>query len=128
MRFACETLFDITATGVTGNFKSSQSTDPLAWNYARNQQRNWETVTQLIGMRTQLHDITAPAKQGDKWYFEFEVETPGAFGSEENPVSLLKNDAIGVPMLVDLGNIPTLDPRLIPDYNIWFKALPINTL
>jgi len=128
MRFACSTLFDITATGVTGNFKSSHSTDPNAWNRARNQQRNWETVTQLIGMRTQLYDITTPVKQHNRWQFEFEVETPAVFGTADNPVALLKNDAIGVPMLTDLDNEPGLDARLIPDHNIWFTALPINTV
>lgn len=128
MRFACETLFDITATGVTGNYKSSATTDPVAWNRARNQQRNWETVTQLIGMRTQLHDITMPVRSNNTWSFEFEVETPAVFGTVDNPVALLKNDAIGVPMLTDLDNTVELDTRLIPDHNIWFAPLPINTL
>ena len=52
MRFACRTYFDITATGVTGHYKSSRVpfldqvgkniTNELDWNKARNQQRNWE--------------------------------------------------------------------------------------
>ena len=126
MRYSCSTLFDITATGVTGNFKSSGFEDPTKWNRARNQQRNWETLLQLIGMRTQLYNVTAPARHGDRWSFEFEVETPGAFGPEENPVAILCNDAIGVPMLIDLDNIAALDSRLIPDYNIWFATININ--
>lgn len=134
MRFACSTLFDITATGVTGHYKSSNIpfTDAAgavvdsaqAWNHSRNQQRNWETITQLIGMRTQIQRHTTPVKKDNKWYFEFEVDTPAVFGPEDSPVSVLCNDAIGVPMLAELDNDPTLTPRLIPDYNIWFNHLP----
>ena len=50
MKFICKTLFDITATGVTGHYKSSRvpfrdSTgnnieNETTWNRARNQQRN----------------------------------------------------------------------------------------
>jgi hypothetical protein len=128
MRFFCSTLFDITATGVTGTYKAAHATDPSAWNRARNQQRNWETITQLIGMRTQLYNVTTPIRAGNQWRFEFEVETPAVFGSADNPVALLKNDAIGVPMLTDLDNESGLDSRLIPDHNIWFSIIPINTL
>jgi hypothetical protein len=134
MRFSCATLFDITATSVTGHFKPTNIpfTDAAghvidsaqAWNHARNQQRNWETVTQLIGMRTQIQRLTTPIKQDNKWYFEFEVDTPAVFGPEENPVSVLQNDSIGIPMLVDLDNEVILNPRLVPDYNIWFKQIP----
>jgi len=48
MRFICRTLFDITATGVTGHAKSARIpfedrtgrriTDYVIWNRARNQQ------------------------------------------------------------------------------------------
>jgi hypothetical protein len=50
MKYACRTLFDITATGITGHYKTSRipfmdeagqeiaNTDD--WNRARNQQRN----------------------------------------------------------------------------------------
>ena len=52
----CITRFDITNTGVTGHFKSSRVPfedqsrhkiiDQESWDRARNQQRNWETLTQ----------------------------------------------------------------------------------
>ena len=84
MRFSCTTLFDITATGVTGHFKSSRAPfedragntiqDVADWNRSRNQQRNWETVNQIIGMRTQV-DSTMPKREGSSWSFEFETET-----------------------------------------------------
>ena len=50
MKFACQTLFDITATGVTGHYKLSRIPfrdragqlihDTESWNRSRNQQRN----------------------------------------------------------------------------------------
>jgi len=48
------TLVDITATGVT------RSNDPDS--IERNQQRNWETVLQCMGLRSQPQNITSPVK------------------------------------------------------------------
>jgi hypothetical protein len=137
MRFSCRTYFDITATGVTGHYKSSRVPfvdnnnqrieNELNWNRARNQQRNWETITQLIGMRTQINFQQDPIKNKDAWEFEFEVDAPAVFGSETNPVELLLSDAEGVPMLVGLDERKKLDAVLVVSgarQNIWFKALP----
>jgi len=137
MKFACKTFFDITATGVTGHYKSSRVPfkdradqyiqDEIDWNRARNQQRNWETLTQLISMRTQIFELKHPTEIKNCWHFEFEVETPDVFGTAENPVEILLKDTAGVPMLVNLENLPNLTPILIvsgPDQNIWFSALP----
>ncbi len=136
MKFICKTFFDITATGVTGHYKSSRVPfndlsnviieDERSWNYARNQQRNWETITQLIGLRTQISQIENPTKVKNLWTFEFEVETPYPYGSEENPTELLQSDCNGVPMLISLGNKKNLTPILVTsgeDQNIWFEAL-----
>ena len=141
MRFACTTLFDITPTGITGHFKSTripftdqagQVIDSVtAWNTARNQQRNWETLTQIIGMRAQIFDITRPERQaGLTWRFEFETEAAGVYGDEADPVGVLRSDAAGVPMLLELDNRTDLAPILITDgaeQNIWFEPVAINT-
>jgi hypothetical protein len=140
MRFACTTLFDITVTGITGHFKSTripftdqagQNIDSVtAWNTARNQQRNWETLTQIIGMRTQIFNSTRSVRQsGLTWRFEFETETDGIFGDDTDPVGVLRQDAEGVPMLLDLNNRNDLAPMLItsgPEQNIWFEPVTIN--
>jgi len=136
MRFTCKTLFDITATGVTGHYKSSRIPfndsvgnsieDELSWNKARNQQRNWETITQLISLRTQISRLQSPKKDNNTWSFEFETETPYVFGPEENPTEMLLSDSAGVPMLIGLDNNKNLDPVLIVDgdnQNIWFSAI-----
>ena len=137
MRFTCRTYFDITATGVTGHYKSSRvpfkdsSGQPIeneaAWNYARNQQRNWETITQLLSLRTQIFNMEEPVQTQDFWQFEFESETPDAFGPPENPTELLLSDSAGVPMLVGLNERQELLPLLTvsgAEQNIWFTAQP----
>jgi len=139
MKYACQTLFDITATGVTGHFKLSRMpfvdragqtiSDQESWNRSRNQQRNWETLTQILGLRTQLFDITLPVRDrsGNSWMFEFETETSGAFGPDHDPCEVLRIDAAGVPMLLDLENRRDLLPVIKtqgPDQNIWFARLP----
>jgi hypothetical protein len=136
VKFICKTFFDITATGVTGHYKSSRVPfrdlngtnieNEMSWNRARNQQRNWETITQLISLRTQISELQNPKKDNNLWKFEFESETPYAFGSEDNPTELLLSDSAGVPMLVGLENIKNLVPLLVvsgPDQNIWFDEL-----
>lgn len=139
MRYMCQTLFDITATGVTGHFKVTRMpfvdqagqhiVDQSSWNRSRNQQRNWETITQILGLRTQLFDVTDPVrdKSGTSWMFEFETETTGTFGPDSDPTEILRTDADGVPMILDLDNRADLVPVLRthgPQQNIWFAALP----
>ena len=135
----CQTLFDITDTGVTGHFRNTRVpfqdragqviVDQSTWNRSRNQQRNWETLTQILGLRTQLFDITQPVRDtsGTSWMFEFETEQEGVFGDLVDPVSVLRADADGVPMLLDLDNRRDLMPILKtqgPEQNIWFAVLP----
>ena len=79
------TLVDITNTGVTKFSKEQEQ--------ARNQQRNWETLLQILNIRTQLFRVeqTILEKQSLKnykfgelykgsqrvWTFEFDVEFVG---------------------------------------------------
>jgi hypothetical protein len=138
MRYACQTLFDITATGVTGHFKVTRMPfvdlagqrihDQVSWNRSRNQQRNWETLTQILGLRTQLFDMTDPVrdKSGTSWMFEFETEISGVFGPDSDPTQILRTDAEGVPMILDLDNRSDLVPVLRTqgtEKNIWFARL-----
>ena len=142
MKFACQTLFDITATGVTGHCKQSRMpfrdragqniNDVESWNRSRNQQRNWETITQILSLRTQLFALTDPIpdQTGTRWMFEFETESDGIYGDETDPVSVLRADAAGVPMLRELDNDPDVDTVLVtsgPRQNIWFAPISINS-
>ena len=135
MRIQCQTLFDITATGVTGHFKPSRIPFPDAtgatinseasWNRARNQQRNWETVTQIISLRTQV-DFTPPANKNNIWTFEFEIVNDQLFVDDQDPLAVLKTDCANVPMIVGLNESAVNDTVLVVDKNIWFTIVPIN--
>ena len=141
MKFACQTRFDITVTGITGHFKSARMPfqdragqviqDTASWNRSRNQQRNWETLTQILGLRTQLFSLTTPIQDqtGTRWMFEFETEMDGVYGPEDDPTRVLREDANGVPMLRELNNDPEIESVLVTDgprQNIWFAPISIN--
>jgi hypothetical protein len=141
MKYACQTLFDITATGVTGHYKSARIPfrdqagqaikNEESWNRSRNQQRNWETLTQILSLRTQLFLLTEPVQDltGTRWMFEFETESDGIYGPESDPVSILRADANGVPMLRELNNDPDIENVLVTEgaqQNIWFAPISIN--
>jgi hypothetical protein len=109
--FAGYTLIDITQTGVIKN----NSTVLVQ----RNQQRNWETVLQVISLRAQpievaspkLHreDITNAHEFGSHyqqtqhcWKFKFFIEHHDIFGSAEDPDYFLRTDFQHVPIIVGL--------------------------
>ena len=140
MKIICRTFFDCSATGVTGHFRPSQVPfsdrvgreihDLQSWNYARNQQRNWETLTQLISLRTQPISVTSLGHDSGVWSFEFEVESGFVYSvsGQENDISGLTNECAGVPMITGLSETLTEETVLITqgaDQNIWFE--PINT-
>lgn len=140
MKILCRTLFDCSHTGVTGHHRSSeipfvdragQSIDNLAaWNRSRNQQRNYETLLQIFGLRTQPQEITPPRRSGAAWEFSFESESEGVFqmhGSSDD-LAGLKLDCEGVPMMLCLQEETGIEPVLCTDgasQNIWFET--INT-
>ena len=138
MKIQCQTLFDITATGTTGHVKPSRMpyqdligtkiSDTETWNRSRNQQRNWETVTQLISLRTQVDNLQKPLKIQDCWQFEFEVENENLFNNGIDRLAVLKTDCIGVPMLTGLNESIDIGTVLFVDKNIWFTIVPINIL
>jgi hypothetical protein len=131
MKIRCATTFDITATGVTGHYKPSRVPfsdrsgqkicNETDWLQARNQQRNWETVTQLISLRTQIDNITDPKLHEDKWVFEFEIESDTIFTRDSDPIGVLKDDCQGVPMLVGAAGTDFLDTD-----NIKFEVINIS--
>ena len=140
MKVLCRTLFDCTFTGVTGHFRENQL--PLTtktglvirtqddWNRARNQHRNWESLIQVISLRTQPMNVLYPKKQKDGWHFEFEVEAEGVLSAGHNTDELdgLMADCEGVPMVTGLDEAEAVTATLHAqgtNQNIWFSA--INT-
>ena len=135
MRITVATQFDCTSTGVTGHFRQAQLpmtdragqavTNEQEWNRSRNQQRNFETLLQLIGLYTQpleLSDSKYNANIG-LWTFEFEVEFEGIFATESDSLGLLMLQAHGVPMITGLLESAQPARQLIPSVNIFFSEL-----
>jgi len=138
MKILCRTLFDCTPTGITGSFKPSQLpfvdkagteiNSVLDWNRARNQQRNFETVVQIISLRGQPSDITAPEMSHGAWQFMFDIDTPGVYsinGDVDN-LDILLDECDGVPMIVGLGEQSDLAATLCAkgeQPNIWFAVV-----
>lgn len=138
MKIVCRTLFDCTYTGVTGSFKPSQVpfTDRAAqtitnmqqWNHSRNQQRNWETVLQIISLRVQPENIVLPWYKDNQWQFEFTVNSQDvyALSNHPDPLAGLKTACEGVPMICGLNEKHSLSSVLQPwsqDQNIWFESI-----
>ena len=118
------TLVDITPTGVTRDLGDKE--------LERNQQRNWETLLQIISLRTQPIDLTVPEKKDTAWEFEFRSESEGVFEMHGNPDPLagLKQDCEGVPMMLNLTEQPSMTPTIATsgdNQNIWFITVN-NTL
>lgn len=139
MQILCRTLFDITQTGTTGHFKPSHVpttdragqaiVDHQTWTKSRNQQRNLETITQILQLRTQIFNATVPAEHNGYWTFSFEVEFENIYQLDDNEFGILKQDAEGVPMLVGLTEEYALTPVLTTEgsqQNIWFETIAIN--
>ena len=138
MKIQCRTLFDCSRTSVTGHFRSAQlpfqdqTGKTIAnqddWNFARNQQRNWETIMQMISLRAQPVNIQQPTVSSGVWQFVFEVESAGVYSlnGDAKDVGTLLNECAGIPMIVNLTELPGLDPKLVtagPDQNIWFETI-----
>ena len=133
MNIKCRTLFDCTTTGTTGSFRPSQvpfqdhsgtEIGNLAqWNISRNKQRNWETLLQIMQLRSQIDVVQTARAVQQAWEFEFSVENDWVYG--ENLAELVK-DAEGVPMLIGLGET-SVDDRVLhssgADQNIWFETI-----
>jgi hypothetical protein len=141
MKIICKTLFDCTYTGVTGNFRpgqipfrdrAGQAIEEIAdWNKSRNQQRNWETILQLISLNTQPQDIVLPQCNNGTWQFEFRVESADVFAANNStdPLAGLKQNCTGVPMIVNLNETSTIEPVLSASgsqQNIWFETINIG--
>ena len=137
MKIVCTTSFDITVTGVTGHYKVSrvpfqdcagrEITTERDWNRSRNQQRNWETLQQLLSLRTQVFSATVPTRQGHTWQFEFEVESQDVYGED---LSLLQADCEGVPMLTGLDETASSTKVLVTQgqlQNLWFQLSLLNS-
>jgi len=115
----CWTLADISNTGFTAKPKNEHEVK------LRNQQRNYETFLQLIGMRNQPSVLIHPEQLEDQdltaygfgeeylqavgfkysvWMFAFTVEQPSAFDNNKGKLQALMDDFNGIPIIRALCN------------------------
>jgi len=118
-RIAAHTLFDITQTGVMN--RSRPDHDGIDnWLHRRNTQCNFDTLLQVISMRSQPEVIKVPVRQDLKedigqfgflyakeedrikhtWRFEFDVQHSSVFENGIIALGSLYNDCDGVPMIL----------------------------
>ena len=110
------TLIDITHTKIHRNVRpqgSSYSTDQ--WDFLRNQQRNWDTILQLLGLRFQPMDVVNPVclenQHGKDYTFGSRYTTQenlkiwkcGCSYDHKVDVELLKADFDNIPIITNLG-------------------------
>jgi len=127
-------LIDITATGVIRR----QDADAVD----RNQQRNWETVVQCMGLRTQPHNIQVPScidteldqlEFGDfysgvqrVWTWSWTVESSGVYDIDR-PLSGLLQDFEQVPVVTGLTETARFMLPIFYPYgsikNVYFKEI-----
>jgi hypothetical protein len=133
------TLVDITATGVIRHTISNEM--------QRNQQRNWETVLQCIGIKAQPHVIDGPLcvkltidqtslfpeiYHGEHrcWIFSFGVEHEDVFLRDGDPVAELDQAFTKVPVICGLEETARFMLPIFYPYgaikNIYFMKGRIN--
>lgn len=133
--YTCYTLVDITQTGVIRDSDAQQ--------LERNQQRNWETVLQCIGLLAQPMDIYQhPPVEAEQletshefgseyqgshmvWSFDFSVEHEAVFALEHDEFGRLNRAVDQVPVITYLTEtarflLPILHTSG-PIKNIYFK-------
>lgn len=122
------TDFDITNTGVVRNYKEDKLPKKVAgkvistkeeWIKRRRQQANWETLVQIISLRTQPLNIRTTVNKDD-WTIEFDVEHVDVFSKDGDPLGLLKEDIGNVPLLTGLDEKKDLENSETP--NIRFEV------
>jgi hypothetical protein len=134
----CRTLFDISATGVRGHYNSGRipfkdDQDQLIqtqadWERSRNQQRNWETLNQIISLRVLPESISLPtviSASPKTWHFEFALDNIASIQSNEDPAGILAADADNVPMIVNLDEDHGIRSWIVvqgPETNTWFTV------
>lgn len=130
------TLIDITPTGVINHSPQNE--------HKRNQQRNWETIQQILSLRTQptileTNNFTADIKdynfgvnyQGlhHIWTFKFGVDYADIYQAGADKFGLVKYDFQITPVI--LGLAETAKPELAvftpkgPWNNIYFKSIKV---
>lgn len=146
-KLCCYTLFDITQTGILNRSKPGPEDDPQTWLYKRNTQCNFDTILQVISLRSQPEDITTPKlskikfsefdkfgflfeQEGEEehncWSFTFTVQHPSVFYDGITELGYLYADCDQVPMIKTdtvWDKLPAFLDSTDELRNIYFKVI-----
>lgn len=144
-RLSCYTLFDITHTGVLNRSKPSEDQDPKIWIKKRNTQMNFDTILQVISLRSQPEIASLPERVDIRfdefenfgflfeqtenetypcWKFTFHIQHQSVFDDGKNELGALYNDCDGVPMILcgtEWEKLPAFLDTSPELKNIYFK-------
>jgi len=145
IRMVCYTLFNITQTGVINRSKPDQD-NIQDWIRKRNTQCNFDTILQVISLRSQPDVVKAPMRleltddilqkfgflyqleedNNNYWKFEFDIQHPSVFENGIIPLGALYKDCDGVPMIHCVDQLQTLNIMLDTSEefrNIYFEVV-----
>jgi hypothetical protein len=136
--YTCVTLIDITKTDAVRHYDKGMFEKESEYEILRNQHRNWQTIIQVISLRTQpmylsepvmtvgqeLDDFGTVFDKGTYWTFQFGVEGEDIFDLPTQPGKVLLDDLHNVPVVVNLTEDVIIKPAIIDTLNVDTK----NTL
>lgn len=119
-KLACYTLFDITRTGVLNRARPGDDIENVnEWYAKRNTQCNFDTILQVISLRSQPDIVVYPKqieviidnrslfgniykdnKKHHVWTFDFEIQHPSVFEDGITELGYLYKDCESVPMII----------------------------
>ena len=148
-KLRCYTLFDITKTcnihrkpPINGTIEQTK-----AWEKTRNTQTNFDTILQVISLRSQPENITDPVQEivtfdGSQdmfgflfdtedtvqslWSFEFTIPHDKVYDNSVNELGYLFNDCDGVPMIkvgTEFEKLPNFLDTTPELKNIYFEVI-----
>ena len=144
---SCYTLFDITATGVLNRSRPMLDEEDASWIKKRNTQCNYDTILQLISLRSQPDVISKPElisinfNDFDKfgflfeqqenevyncWHFKFEIQHASVFYDGISELGGLYTDCDAVPMLkvgTEWDKLPLMIDTSDELKNIYFEIV-----
>jgi hypothetical protein len=145
-RIRCHTLFDITQTGILNRSKPNED-NVQEWILKRNTQCNFDTILQVISLRSQPDQVSVPNKVEMEdsdlnrfgflfmknelfpaycWNFDFEVHHSSVFENGITPYGALYKDCEGVPMIncpTQINGVTSFLDITSELQNIYFEAL-----
>jgi hypothetical protein len=143
----CYTLFDITQTNVPNRQRPQVDQDMQEWTYKRNTQSNFDTIQQVISLRSQPENVRKPKRNDIRfdeftqfgflfeqledetypcWSFDFTIQHPSVFNDGVDELGALYHDCDQVPMIkcrTEWEKLPAMLDSTDEFRNIYFKVL-----